>query len=104
MPIRIGRLPSSARSRSRPQLSPHHLSGTDARDADPCRVTAMTQAVTGRRDGDAFQARLFWWRAARLLDDASPIVKVGFETGPKSFDDIWVEYDPARSPPDQTGR
>ena len=64
----------------------------------------MTQAVTGRRDGDAFQARLFWWRAARLLDDASPIVKVGFETGPKSFDDIWVEYDPARSPPDQTGR
>ena len=64
----------------------------------------MTQAVTVRRDGDAFQARLFWWRAARLLDDASPIVKVGFETGPKSFDDIWVEYDPARSPPDQTGR
>lgn len=64
----------------------------------------MTQAVTVRRDGDAFQARLFWWRAARLLDDASPIVKVGFETGPKSFDDIWVQYDPARSPPDQTGR
>lgn len=64
----------------------------------------MTQAVAVRRDGDAFQARLFWWRAARLLDEASPIIKVGFENGPKGFDDIWVEYDPARSPPDQNGR
>jgi hypothetical protein len=64
----------------------------------------MTQAVVVRRDGDTFQARLFWWRAARLLDDASPIIKVGFESGPKSFDDIWVEYDSARSPPDQIGR
>ena len=47
----------------------------------------MTQAVTVRRDGDTFQARLFWWHAARLLDPKSPIVRVGFETGPKSFDD-----------------
>jgi len=63
----------------------------------------VTQAVTARRDGDAFQARLFWWRAARLLDQDSPIIKVGFEMGPKSFDDIWVGYDPSRSPPDQNG-
>jgi len=63
----------------------------------------MTQAVTVRRDGDTFQARLFWWHAARMLDPASPIIRVGFETGPKSFDDIWVEYDPARSPLDHMG-
>jgi len=63
----------------------------------------MTQAVTVRRDGDTFQARLFWWHAARLLDPGSPIIRVGFETGPKSFDDIWVEYDPARGAADQYG-
>lgn len=63
----------------------------------------MTQAVTVRRDGDTFQARHFWHRAARLLDPQSPVIKVGFETGPRSFDDIWVEYDPDRSPTDQRG-
>ncbi|WP_085032740.1 SAVED domain-containing protein [Ensifer aridi] len=63
----------------------------------------MTQAVTVRRDGDTFQARLFWLHAARLLDPDSPVIRVGFETGPKSFDDIWVEYDPARSALDQYG-
>lgn len=63
----------------------------------------MTQAVTVRRDGDTFQARLFWHHAARLLDPESPIIRVGFEQGPKSFDDIWVEYDPARSAQDQYG-
>jgi len=63
----------------------------------------MTQAVTVRRDGDTFQARLFWWHAARLLDPQSPVMRVGFESGPKSFDDIWVEYDPARSAVDQYG-
>jgi len=63
----------------------------------------MTQAVTVRRDGDTFQARLFWLHAARLLDPESPIIKVGFEQGPKSFDDIWVEYDPTRSAQDQYG-
>ncbi|KPH80815.1 MULTISPECIES: SAVED domain-containing protein [Bosea] len=61
----------------------------------------MTQAVTVRRDGDTFQARVFWWYAARLLDPESPIVRVGFESGPKGFDDIWVEYDPARTVLDQ---
>ncbi|MFJ5487099.1 SAVED domain-containing protein [Hansschlegelia beijingensis] len=64
----------------------------------------MTQAVTVRRDGDTFQARLFWWHAARLLDPDSPVVRVAFETGPKSFDDIWVEYDPTRSVRDQYGQ
>lgn len=63
----------------------------------------MTQAVTVRRDGDTFQARLFWWHAARLLDPCSSVVRVAFETGPKSFDDIWVEYDPARGVLDQYG-
>lgn len=63
----------------------------------------MTQAVTVRRDGDTFQARLFWLHAARLLDPGSPVVRVGFESGPKGFDDIWVEYDPARSARDQYG-
>ena len=58
----------------------------------------MTQAVAVRRDGDTFQARQFWLRAARLLDPKSPIIRVGFESGPKSFDDIWVEYEPGREP------
>lgn len=64
----------------------------------------MTQAVTARRDGDTFQARMFWWYAARLLDPQSPIKRVGFESGPKSFDDIWIEYDRSVCPPDQNGR
>ncbi|MBN8995367.1 MAG: SAVED domain-containing protein [Rhizobiales bacterium] len=54
----------------------------------------MTQAVTVRRDGDSFQARMFWLKATGLLDPAGPIAKVGFESGPGGFDDIWVEYDP----------
>lgn len=63
----------------------------------------MTQAVVTRRDGDVFQARMFWLHAARLLDEHSPIVRVGFESGLKGFDDIWVEYDPARAPQDHLG-
>jgi len=64
----------------------------------------MTQAVTVRRDGDVFQARCFWLKAARLLDPQSLVTRVGFETGPKAFDDIWVEYDKGRAPNDQYGR
>ncbi len=63
----------------------------------------MARANTARRQGDDFQARLFWLRAASLLDPTSPVVKVGYEIGPKSFDDIWVEYDPAKAPPDHEG-
>ncbi len=63
----------------------------------------MTQAVTVRRDGDTYQARQFWLRAARLLDSGSAIVRVGFENGPKSFDDIWTEYASGREPKDSSG-
>lgn len=64
----------------------------------------MTQAVAVRRDGDAFQARIFWRKAACLLDPASPVMQVGFESGPKGFDDVWVAYAPDRAPPDHEGR
>jgi len=58
----------------------------------------MTQANTARREGDDFQARQFWLRAGRLLDSESPILRVGFESGPRSYDDIWVEYERGRGP------
>jgi hypothetical protein len=63
----------------------------------------MTQAIAARRDGDAFQARLFWLKAAHLLDDNSSVLRVGFECGPKGFDDVWVEYDPLKMPKDLHG-
>ena len=64
----------------------------------------MTQAVAVRRDGDAFQARIFWRKAACLLDSKSPVMQVGFESGPKGFDDVWVAYAPDRAPNDHEGR
>lgn len=64
----------------------------------------MTQAVAVRRDGDAFQARIFWRKAACLLDPTSPVVQVGFESGPKGFDDVWVAYSPDRAPGDHEGK
>lgn len=64
----------------------------------------MTEAVTVRRDGDTFQARMFWLRAARLLFPNSPIARVAFEKGPKSFDDIWVDYAAGHGQLDQYGR
>ena len=64
----------------------------------------MTQAVAARRHGDDFQSRLFWLRAASLLDPEGATIKVGYETGPKSFDDIFVEYDPGRAPQDHEGQ
>ena len=63
----------------------------------------MTQAVATRRDGDVFQARMFWVKASGLLDDEGGIVRVSFESGPRGFDDICVEYDPARAPKNQFG-
>lgn len=63
----------------------------------------MTQAVVTRRDGDVFQARMFWLHAAHLLDAEGKVTRVGFEAGPRGFDDIWVEYDPARAPKNQFG-
>jgi hypothetical protein len=47
---------------------------------------------------------MFWLRAARLLFPDSPIVRVAFETGPKSFDDIWVDYAAGHGQLDQFGR
>jgi len=63
----------------------------------------MTEAVTVRRDGDTFQARMFWTRAALLLHADSPLTRVGFEIGPKSYDDIWVDYAPERGQRNQLG-
>lgn len=64
----------------------------------------MTQAVAVRRDGDAFQARIFWRKAACLLDPKSPVTQVGFESGPKGFDDVWIAYAPDRAPGDHEGK
>jgi hypothetical protein len=64
----------------------------------------MTQAVVARKQGDDFQARLFWLHAALLLDPAGAVVRVGYETGPKAFDDVFVEYDAARAPQDHHGQ
>lgn len=63
----------------------------------------MTQAVAIRRDGDRFQARLFWKKAVRMLMVNSNIARVGFEVGPKSFDDIWVNYLGYGGPTDHEG-
>ena len=64
----------------------------------------MTQAVNTPRYGQAFQARVFWTYAARLLSSTTAVRRVGFESGPRGFDDVWVEYDPSRGPLDQFGR
>jgi hypothetical protein len=63
----------------------------------------MARANVARQHGDDFQARLFWLHAACLLDPQSPIRKVAYETGPKSFDDILIEYDPGAAPIDHEG-
>lgn len=64
----------------------------------------MTQAVNTPRYGNAFQARIFWTNAAKLLSSTTAVRRVGFESGPRGFDDVWVEYDPSRGPLDQLGR
>ena len=64
----------------------------------------MARSIAARRHGDDFQARLFWLRAALLLDPHSNVIKVAYEIGPKSFDDILVEYDPKAAPQDHEGR
>lgn len=64
----------------------------------------MADAVTARWHGDNYQARVFWENALNLLVDCSCVVEVTFEaSGPKSFDDVVVRYDPpvARSGPDR---
>ncbi len=64
----------------------------------------MARSNVARRHGDDFQARLFWLKAAALLDPNSPVIRVAYETGPKAFDDITVEYDPKAAPQDHEGR
>ena len=59
----------------------------------------MARANVARRHGDDFQARHFWLNAASLLDPHSPVIKVAYETGPKAFDDILIEYDPKAAEP-----
>lgn len=58
----------------------------------------MTQAIATVRDGHHFQARHFWLRALQLLAADSPLARVGFESGPKGYDDFWVEFKPGRGP------
>jgi hypothetical protein len=48
-------------------------------------------------------ARYFWLKATALLDPGKAVVRVGFESGPKGFDDVWVEYAPGRGPSDPRG-
>ncbi len=64
----------------------------------------MTRANVAIWQGYVFQARLFWLKAASLLDLKSPVIQVAYETGPKGFDDILVEYDPHRAPKDHEGK
>ncbi len=64
----------------------------------------MADAVVARQQGDDFQARWFWLKAANLLRPDGDIERVSFETGPKAFDDVVVEYSSARAPKDEFGR
>ena len=64
-------------------------------------MTYPTQPIV---DGHAFQARIFWLKAASLLNPDSHVVRVGFEGGPSGFDDVWVEYDTKSNVQDQFGR
>lgn len=63
----------------------------------------MTLAVNTTRHGNAFQARVFWTYASRLLDPLSNVYRVGFEGGPRGFDDVWVEYARDKGPLNQFG-
>ena len=63
----------------------------------------MARAIVARRQGDDFQARIFWLNAASLLDPTSSVLRVAYECGPKAFDDILIEYDTARAPRDHEG-
>ena len=66
-------------------------------------LSSMATANVARRNGDDFQARLFWLKAASLLDPASPVISVAYETGPKGFDDIRVQFDPQKPKRDHRG-
>jgi hypothetical protein len=63
----------------------------------------MTGAVNTIRDGQSFQARIFWINAVKLFDIRQSVVRVGFESGPRGFDDVWVEYQKGKARQDQFG-
>lgn len=64
----------------------------------------MAETNASRLDGDTFQARMFWLHATRLLDPDGSVIRLGYEMGPKAFDDIWVEHDRLHAPLDQYER
>lgn len=64
----------------------------------------MAKAVVARQQGDEFQSRIFWLAAANLLDEASPVRRVLYESGPKAFDDVVIEYTPQGAPQDHFGK
>lgn len=63
----------------------------------------MADQVLARQQGDDFQARIFWLEAANLLRDESAVRMVMYETGPKAFDDVVVEYAREGAPQDHFG-
>ena len=64
----------------------------------------MSNNNASRQNGDAFHARLFWDKALELLDTGSGVFQLGFEIGPKGFDDLWVEYATGGGPQNQSGQ
>lgn len=64
----------------------------------------MAEAVLARKQGDDFQARLFWLYAAQLLDETSPVRRVAYENGPRAFDDMLIEYAREGAPQDHKGK
>ncbi|WP_137157428.1 SAVED domain-containing protein [Rhizobium sp. FKL33] len=64
----------------------------------------MADAVLARQQGDDFQARMFWLSAALLLRGDGIVTKVAFETGPKAFDDVVIDYAAGKGPLDHHGK
>lgn len=66
----------------------------------------MVSALTARRQGDDYQSRYFWWRAADVLDENIGAEAVGFELKSwlpatvKGFDDIALFYPDGYVSPD----
>ena len=57
----------------------------------------MSRLNVSRHGGDQWQARWFWLNAVKILDPTSAISAVSWERGPKSVDDVVIDYQPARS-------
>ncbi len=61
----------------------------------------MSNSVIPIVDGLDFQAKYFWIKACHLLRHTSDIIKVSYETNVTGFDDVAIEYLPARRVIDQ---